>query len=125
MFKCKQCRQKLKIPKVPNFWLLFLLTYTKKQAKRLEVSPAFCLIVQPSYQVPSGEAGVLTTVSQLFSTTSAVAEDKSVAELVDNDGLVVRHLVGQQLLREVVEEQLLDGTLHGTGTEVGVVAFLG
>ena len=32
---------------------------------------------------------------------------------------------GEEGLAEVVEQETLDGTLYGTGTEVGVVALLG
>ena len=53
-----------------------------------------------------------------------VVEDQAVAELIDDDGALAADLVGQQLARQIVEDVVLDGTLHGTGTHVGVVAFL-
>ena len=52
-----------------------------------------------------------------------VAEHEAVAELIDDDRFVAVHLVGENLLREVVEHELLDGALYGTGTEVGIVTL--
>ena len=52
-----------------------------------------------------------------------VAEHQTVAKLVDDDRLLARHLVGQQTARQVVEDVVLDGTLHRTGTHIGVVAL--
>ena len=46
-----------------------------------------------------------------------VSEHQSVAELVDDDWLLAVHLVGQNLPRQVVQHQLLDGSLDGT--EIG------
>ena len=54
-----------------------------------------------------------------------VVEDQAVAELVDDDGPLAADFVGQQFLRQIVEDVVLDGALHRTGTHVGVVAFLG
>ena len=53
-----------------------------------------------------------------------IPEYEAVAEIVDDDGLVAIDFVGKELLRQVVEYELLDGTLDGTGTEVGVVTLL-
>ena len=62
-------------------------------------------------------------VSALFGDFLLVPKHQSVAELVDDDRFLPIHLVGENLTREVVEHQVLDGTLDRTGTEVGVVAL--
>ena len=52
-----------------------------------------------------------------------ITEYKAFSELIDDDGLGAVNLVGQELLGEVVEHELLDGTFHGTDAEVGIVAL--
>ena len=54
-----------------------------------------------------------------------IPEYQAVAELIDDDGFFAMYLVGENLTRQVVEHELLDGSLDGTGTEVGIVALLG
>ena len=52
-----------------------------------------------------------------------ITEYKPVAELIDDDGLGAIHLIGEELLRQVVEYELLDGTLHRTCTKVWVITL--
>ena len=44
---------------------------------------------------------------------------------IDHDGFGAIDLAGQEALGELVEEVTLDGTLHGTGAELGVEALAG
>jgi len=53
-----------------------------------------------------------------------ITEYQFFPEVVDDDGLGAVYLVCQQLLRQVVEHELLDGALYRTGTEVWVVALV-
>ena len=53
-----------------------------------------------------------------------VSEYQSVAEGIHDDRLFANNLICQNLLRQVVEQILLDGSLHRTGTIVGVVTLL-
>ena len=54
-----------------------------------------------------------------------VFEDQSVARFLDEDGVRLVDLAAQDGAREIVEQEVLQGALHGTSTEIGVVALFG
>lgn len=54
-----------------------------------------------------------------------VFEDQSIARFLDEDGMRLVDLAAQDGAREVVEQEVLQGALHGTCAEIGVVALFG
>ena len=54
-----------------------------------------------------------------------MTEGEGVAVGIDADVVVAADRACEDGLREVIEEQALDGAFHGTGTELGIVAFAG
>lgn len=54
-----------------------------------------------------------------------VSEHQSSTIRVDDDRFLAADLLGKKLLREVVEHIVLNGSLHRTGTEFGIVACIG
>ena len=55
---------------------------------------------------------------------SLILERQSLVIGIDDDGFVVRHVAGQQLLGQVVQDVALDGALHRAGTELGIISHL-
>ena len=51
--------------------------------------------------------------------------DGAVGGAVDGDGGLFAHRASEELLGEGIEDITLDGALDGSGSEGGVVAFLG
>ena len=52
-----------------------------------------------------------------------VAEYQALAKLIDDDGLVAVDLISQDAARQVVEHQMLDGSLDRACTKFGIVTF--
>ncbi len=52
-----------------------------------------------------------------------ISEYQTIAKLIKDNGLCAVNLVSQNLTRQLVEHEVLNGTLDGTGTEVWIVAF--
>ncbi len=44
---------------------------------------------------------------------------------IDDDGVVAIHMPGDDVAAQRVEQQILDGTFHRTGSKLGVIAGLG
>ena len=51
-------------------------------------------------------------------------EHQTIAKGIDNNRFLSTDLVGKKFLRQVVEQILLDGSFHRTGTIIGIVALL-